>query len=171
MYIYDDNVVFNLNENRIAFLCDETADISTLPTTTQPGTQMAPNNVSCDPVDAGSMAYIISTGDVYMLNSLDSWIKQPKRGGGGGGGGASALVDLTDVSISNLQDNQVIAWDAAQQLFINKTMEQVIHIDYSNIDNPPEIGGVPLTPDTTLQDLGIATVDEPNETVSFGSGD
>ena len=160
----------NLADLITAFIADSSADVQNLPTVHNPGTQQGDDNVSLDPVNPGSMVFVISTSRVYKLNSKDEWVLQPKKGGGGGGG-ASALVDLTDVSIANLQDNQVIAWDAASQVFKNKTMEQVVHVDYSNVDNPPTINGVPLTPDTTLEDLGIqSTVDEPNEELIIGDG-
>ena len=37
----------------------------------------------------------------------------------GGGGGASALADLTDVNLTNIQDGQIIKWDDATQKFVN----------------------------------------------------
>ena len=165
-----DEFIFDQNTDRVCFMMDSDQDIESLPTSKTPGVEQAGGNVSNEPVALGSLAYSIDSGSRFMLNSADVW-KKLKNPGGGGGGGASALTDLTDVSISNLQNNQVIAWDETQQMFINKTMEQVVHVDYSNIDNAPTINGVPLTENTTLQDLGIATVDEPHETVSFGDGD
>ena len=39
--------------------------------------------------------------------------------GSGSGGGASALADLTDVNLTNIQDGQIIKWDDAIQKFIN----------------------------------------------------
>ena len=144
MYIYDDNVVFNLNENRIAFLCDETADISTLPTTTQPGTQMAPNNVSCDPVDSGSMAYVIATGDVYILDSTDVWVLQPKHGGSQPSPSATTLAELKDVQLGTLVDGNLFAYDATASKWINsgnindlqtKTLEEPIVIEGHEYDS------------------------------------
>lgn len=41
------------------------------------------------------------------------------RTNNGGGGGASALSDLTDVDLNNLQDGQIIKWDATNEKFVN----------------------------------------------------
>lgn len=38
---------------------------------------------------------------------------------GGGGGGSSTLAGLDDVDLNNLQDGQIIKWDATNQKFIN----------------------------------------------------
>lgn len=41
----------------------------------------------------------------------------------GGGGGASSLSELSDVSLSGLQDGQALTWDAAAQKWMNKALE------------------------------------------------
>ena len=41
----------------------------------------------------------------------------------GGSGGASSLSELSDVSLSGLQDGQALTWDAAAQKWVNKTLE------------------------------------------------
>lgn len=167
-WLDDTFYIFDEAPNLVAFICDDVADLSNLPTSHHQGTQQGDDNVNLEPVNPGSMAFVISTSEVYRLNSTDSWILQPKRGGGGGG--ASSLAELTDVSISNPQNDQVIAWDETTQKWINKDMEQVVHVDYANIENPPTINGVALTPTTTLEDLGIApapTYDDPTETIGL----
>lgn len=40
-------------------------------------------------------------------------------GGGSGGGGASAISDLTDVSLTNLSDGQILKYDATNQVWVN----------------------------------------------------
>jgi len=39
--------------------------------------------------------------------------------GGGGSGGASAISDLTDVSLTNLSDGQVLKYDSANEEWVN----------------------------------------------------
>ena len=158
MFIYDNEYFFNENENRICFLIDDETDLAYLPTTTSSGdiTRAGGNNVTIEPVDAGSMAHSIETSKKYILNSSNQWVEFKSPSGGGGGGGASAFSELTDVNITDLQNEQVPTWDAESQKWVNKDMEQVVHVDYSNIENPPTINGVALTPTTTLEDLGIA---------------
>lgn len=172
MYIYDNEFFFEPNVNRICFLIDDETDLAYLPNTTSYGDleRAGGDNVTIEPVDAGSMAHSIATSKKYILNSNDEWIEFKSPGGSGGGGGASSLADLTDVNISNPQNDQVIAWDAETQKWVNKDMEQVVHVDYSNIENPPTINGVALTPTTTLEDLGIApaaTYDSPTESIGL----
>ena len=158
MYVYDDNVVFSANENRIAFLIDSPADIPNLPTTTQPGLNQGLNNVSNEPVDAGSVAFAISTSRVYMLNSEDQWILQPEQGsGGGGGGGATNLTDLEDVSLGTLRDQDFLVYNSAAATWTNKKGSDVV-VNYSNATSKPTINGITLDGDLTSEDLGI---DEP----------
>lgn len=38
---------------------------------------------------------------------------------GGGGGGSSTLAGLDDVDLNNLQDGQIIKWDATNEKFVN----------------------------------------------------
>ena len=49
----------------------------------------------------------------FMMNGIEY------LGGGSGGGGASALADLTDVNLTDIQDGQIIKWDDATQKFVN----------------------------------------------------
>ena len=75
MYWYNNNVKFN-SKDRKAFLCDTVADIANLPTTSSDGLIQADgNNVVCKKVTMGSVVYVIATGDRYLLNSLDQWVK------------------------------------------------------------------------------------------------
>jgi hypothetical protein len=42
-----------------------------------------------------------------------------RTGEGGGGGGSSTLAGLDDVDLNNLQDGQIIKWDATNNKFVN----------------------------------------------------
>ena len=157
-YIYDDNVIFDVNENRIAFLMDSPDDIPSLPTTTSPGSEMAPNNVSCEPVDAGSVAFAISTSRVYMLDSNDEWVLQPEKGGGGGGGGATTLADLEDVTIAApINDGDFLVYSPLVGGWVNKKAETVI-VNYEMVNNKPTINGTEVDGDLTLEDIGVNTM-------------
>ena len=159
MFWYDDTFyIFADEPNRVAFIADGTSDIANLPTTTTPGVPQGADNVSFEPVTAGSVVFIISTSDVYMLDSTDTWVKQPKRDSGGGG--ASSFSDLEDVSFENLENNQVPAWDAEHEVWINKSMEAVVTVDYENVTDKPTINGVELDGDLTSEDLGINNITE-----------
>ena len=59
-----------------SFVLDTTEDVNSLPTN----------------VEMGSSAYVIATGDKYLLNSEKQWIKQPKSAGGSGGGEDDIII-------------------------------------------------------------------------------
>ena len=146
--------IFDEQPNRIAFIADTPADIANLPTSHHEGTQQGDNNVSLEPVNPGSVVFIISTSDVYMLNSVDEWVLQPKKGGGGGGGGASRLSQLEDVSLSTPRDGDFLVYDPVAGAWINKEANTVV-VNYTMIDNKPTINGVTIDGDITSEDLGL----------------
>ena len=75
-YWYNNDYKFK-SPNRRAFFCDTAADLAKLPTTTTEGVlQPNGNNVVCQKVTMGSVVYVIGTGDWYLLNSKDQWIKK-----------------------------------------------------------------------------------------------
>lgn len=53
----------------------------------------------------------------------DSFLSALGMNPDGGGGGASSLSELSDVSLSGLQDGQALTWDEAAQKWMNKTLE------------------------------------------------
>ena len=53
----------------------------------------------------------------------DSFLSALGMNPDGGSGGASSLSELSDVSLSGLQDGQALTWDAAAQKWMNKTLE------------------------------------------------
>ena len=158
MFWTDDTFyIFDEQPNRVAFIADTPADIANLPTSHHKGTQQGDDNVSLEPVNAGSVVFIISTSEVYQLNSTDSWILQPARGGGGGGG-ATKLSDLEDVTVSApINDGDFLVYSPAAGGWINKKADTVI-VNYTLVNNKPTINGVEIAGDLTSEDLGI---DEP----------
>lgn len=56
------------------FFCDEPSDIANLPTSTTEGVQQGSDTVSCQKVNAGSSCLCIGSGELYMLNSSDTWV-------------------------------------------------------------------------------------------------
>ena len=74
MYWYDVSKQFNAR-GRKAFLMDKDSDTSLLPTTRSAGIPQNGNNVTNQPVIAGSIAKSIRSGNRFMLNSSDSWVK------------------------------------------------------------------------------------------------
>ena len=107
-----------------------------------------------------------------MLNSKDTWVLQPKQGGSQPTPvpTVTSLAELTDVQLGTLADGDFLVYDEVLGKWKNGSAETVV-VNYEAIENPPTINGVPLTPNTTLEDLGIqSTVDEPNEELIIGDG-
>ena len=77
-----------------------------------------------------------TSGTTITSFEIDYWVISPKAGSGGGGG-ASSLSELSDVSISNPIDGQVLTYNATTQKWENKT---------------PTGGGSNMTPNPTLYD-------------------
>lgn len=55
------------------------------------------------------------------------------KDGKDGAGGSSALVDLTDVSLTDLANEQILYYDSTSQTFKNITAGAVAETDYSAI--------------------------------------
>ena len=60
---------------QVSFFCDTPDDIQNLPTSRREGVPQSGDTSVDDKVVAGSTCLCISTGDVYMLNSNDEWVK------------------------------------------------------------------------------------------------
>lgn len=58
-----------------AFFADAVADIANLPKTTAYGVKQGDDEDSCKPVLAGSSCFVIATGEVYILDSTETWTK------------------------------------------------------------------------------------------------
>ena len=54
---------------------DSDADVANLPTTSNEGTKQDVDSTAHRKCSVGSESLCISTGDVYVLNSLDEWKK------------------------------------------------------------------------------------------------
>lgn len=162
-FIFDDS-------DRVCFMADDVSDLASLPTVHSWGTPQGQNNVLCEPVSAGSLCYVIETNEKYMLNSMDTWIKLVQKGGGGTPTPvATSLSELADVSINAAKDGDFLVYDSATGKWINKEADTVV-VSYTNMDNKPSIGGVEITGDMTLDELGIApaaTYDQPTETIGL----
>ena len=118
MFWYDDlHYIFTQEPNRVAFIADSTDDLSHLPTTTSYGTRQGSDNVSLEPVNPGSVVFIIETSDIYMLNSTDEWIPQPKRGGNSGG-----------TTIETWEPNH--SYDAGDLVIYESTLQRCIMPNY-----------------------------------------
>ena len=57
------------------FLMDSDNDVANLPTIVSEGVKQKTDNVSCQKVTVGSMAYSIASGDRFILNSQSIWKK------------------------------------------------------------------------------------------------
>ena len=80
--------------NYSEFVCDSDADVASLPTTA---------NKECA---VGSMAFVPSTGNTYVLNGSGEWIQSQYSGGGGGGGKYVPDEDVaTDEDIDEMIDD------------------------------------------------------------------
>lgn len=55
------------------FYCDETSDISTMPTSSAEGTPQTGDTTAHKKCAKGSSVYCIGNSSVYILNSLDQW--------------------------------------------------------------------------------------------------
>lgn len=64
-----------LEERQESFFVETEEDISKLPTTTTEGDKTKAKDSAYRKVAAGSIALCIETGDVYILNTNDNWIK------------------------------------------------------------------------------------------------
>jgi len=64
--------------------------------------------------------YVNSSDNKIYFNNGTSWIDLTASGSGG----ASALNDLTDVTISSPADNEVLAYDSASSEWINQTASE-----------------------------------------------
>lgn len=63
------------NARQLQFYIDTDEDISNLPNLTTSGVKQGDDEVSNLPCGKGSTAFSIATGNVYILNSFDEWIK------------------------------------------------------------------------------------------------
>lgn len=159
MYIYDNEYFFSPNVNRICFLIDDETDLEYLPTTSSYGdiNRAGGNNVTIEPVDAGSMAHSIATSKKYILNSSDSWMefKSPNGGGGGGGSDVTNLSDLEDVMLAApINEGDFLVYSSSFSGWTNRKADTVV-VDYSMAENKPTLNGVPLDGDLTSEDLGL----------------
>ena len=75
MYFYDERVRTYGSSRQVDFFADEASDINNLPTTSTDGVKQGENDVSNKIVAPGSSCFVIATGDKYILNSNDEWIK------------------------------------------------------------------------------------------------
>ena len=77
---------------------------------------------------SGGVDVLPNDGDTSTIASIKAmfgfWTDQyiSALGNGGGGGSTGALADLTDVAISNPQNNQVLAYNAATTHWVNVDM-------------------------------------------------
>ena len=61
------------SSKQVSFYADAESDINNLPTMTTKGVQQGNDTVSCEPVGCGSYCLVIGSGNVYMLNSENTW--------------------------------------------------------------------------------------------------
>jgi len=74
------------------------------------------NNIT----DLNDFAGSPSSGD-YLAYNGTNWI--PSGISGGGGGGASEINDLSDVSITSIQDNDLLIYNSTSGAWINEKLE------------------------------------------------
>lgn len=58
-----------------SFYADAVSDVANLPTSSALGVQQGDDEESCKCVLPGASCFVIATGDLYILNSSDVWIK------------------------------------------------------------------------------------------------
>ena len=103
----------------------------------------------------GCMAYCVGTDKTYQWkssNTVDAdtgkW-----REFSSGGGGASALDDLTDVTITSATSGQVLKYNGSG--WVNGEGGSGGTTDYSDLTNKPSINSVTLSGNKTLSELDI----------------
>ena len=142
------------------YVCDEVAEISKLPT-------------RCG---MGSTAFVISTGQRYMLNGSGVWVPL-KAGGGGSGGGSGTGADgksAYEIAVANGFIGTEQEWLASlkgDSPYIGENGNWFLgdqdtgvsaqpELDYNKLINKPSIDGITLQGDVTLPTLSFSDIDE-----------
>lgn len=73
---------------------------------------------NADTVNEVAVTQVVSTGTKIATIAVDG-TSTDLYAPAGGGGGASAVSDLTDVDLTNLQDDQYLKWDATNEKWVN----------------------------------------------------
>ena len=95
-------------------------------------------NLASDPAEGNAgQLYYNTTSNVLKYHDGTSW----QTFSGGGGGGASTLNDLTDVTITSIQDDQIIAYDSATQIWKNVDATSVLATELDG-GEPSSVAGV-----------------------------
>lgn len=97
------------------YICDYETDVANLPI-----------NKS-----AGSIAQVVETGNIYMLNSLHQWILQPASSSGGSG---SSDIIYDGGSVDNSSSNNVI-YDGGSMDNSSSENENNTEYDGGNVDS------------------------------------
>lgn len=75
--------------------------------------------------------------------------------------GASTIEDLSDTEITDLENGEVLKYDADQGKWVNGTVSGGAGTsDYTDLANKPKINGVTLAGNKSLGDLGIIDATE-----------
>lgn len=86
--------------NYCEFVCDNTADLSSLPTNTKEG---ASGDNVYSPCSVGSKAFVINGGKRYVLSNAGEWIAVNVSSGEGGGTSDAGIVsDLLAIPVSDI---------------------------------------------------------------------
>lgn len=80
MAYYIDHTESYMPERQISFIADSSRDIPNLPTSSSPGLPQENDSTAHLPVKPGSCCLCLSPVNLYMLNSMDEWVKA-KAGG------------------------------------------------------------------------------------------
>ena len=76
MYWIDEkNTKLNGTSKQVSFYCDSSSDIVNLPTSKTYGVKQGDDNCSNLPVNKGSSCLCIEDSTLWILNSLDTWIR------------------------------------------------------------------------------------------------
>ena len=63
------------SSRQIEYLMDSDSDVSSLPTSSSDGTKQQGDSIVHLKCGKGSIALSIGTGNIFILNSNDSWVK------------------------------------------------------------------------------------------------
>ena len=126
-YWINDNVRIG-NARQLQFFCDSDADIADLPTSITSGVQQGLDTISNRPCGKGSIALSIESGDLFILNSENTWEKLdiPSSGNGSGSSDGSVVSQdtLTDIGEAIVACFKKVVWtDNDGQDYIDDLME------------------------------------------------
>lgn len=108
----------------------------------------------------GMIVSVEATQDAYMLIGSDPTV--PANWRKMGESQVRAMSDLSDVDVTNIQDGEILKWDATNREWVNAEDSGGVS-DYADLTSKPSINNVTLSGNKTTSDLGISYNDLTNK--------